>query len=204
MAESKLTAFRCPADLLAAIEAEMEATGDGKTEVMVRRLRTAYGLSEDAPAPSVVNELRAEIEAAIAPILSRLEALELKSDHAPVLPTPKTQDISRSEENAPQLPFVAANHDIPEISPLTMPINADEIEVKGNHPEPPPESITDDLSEGLTQAVLASRYALSRQAVGGAIKRGTVDQWLKKQGADFDGIYWRYDSETKLFFPVKN
>ncbi|MGB2924427.1 MAG: hypothetical protein WBB82_03930 [Limnothrix sp.] len=76
MAESKLTAFRCPADLLAAIEAEMEATGDGKTEVMVRRLRTAYGLSEDAPAPSVVDELRAEMEAAIAPL--REEIAELK------------------------------------------------------------------------------------------------------------------------------
>ncbi|NJN74442.1 MAG: hypothetical protein HC799_17435 [Limnothrix sp. RL_2_0] len=73
MAESKLTAFRCPADLLAAIEAEMQETGNSKSEVMVRRLMSAYGLSEDAPAPSVVEELRAEMQAAIAPSELRLQ-----------------------------------------------------------------------------------------------------------------------------------
>ena len=72
MAESKLTAFRCPADLLAAIEAEMTETGDGKTEVMVRRLRTAYGLSEDSPAPSVI----AKMEDAIANLTERIVLLE--------------------------------------------------------------------------------------------------------------------------------
>lgn len=202
MAESKLTAFRCPADLLAAIEAEMEATGDGKTEVMVRRLRTAYGLSEDVPALSVVDELRAEMEAAIAPILSRLEALELKSDHAPVLPTPKTQDISRSEENAPQLPFVAANHDIPEISPLTLPCNADETEVKGNLTESSQKPIADDLSKGLSQIELAKRYGLTRQAVNNQVCNGTIDQWLQKKDKDQWGILWEYDPLRDVFFPV--
>ena len=72
MAETKLTAFRCPADLLAAIEAEMAETNHGKTEVMVRRLRTAYGLSEGAPAPSVVSEM----QAAIAELQGEMESIK--------------------------------------------------------------------------------------------------------------------------------
>ncbi len=74
-----------------------------------------------------------------------------------------------------------------------MPTDANEIEVKG---------IAGDLSGGLIQSALASRYVASRQSVGAAIKRGTITQWLEKQGKDFEGICWRYDSEKKLFFPL--
>ncbi|AMA10634.1 hypothetical protein [Picosynechococcus sp. PCC 73109] len=72
MAETKLTAFRCPADLLAAIESEMASTNDGKTDVLVRRLRAAYGLSADAPPPSVVSEM----QAAIAELQGEIEAIK--------------------------------------------------------------------------------------------------------------------------------
>lgn len=72
MAETKLTAFRCPADLLTAIESEMAETNDGKTDVLVRRLRAAYGLSDNAPAPSVVEEM----QAAIAELRGEIETIK--------------------------------------------------------------------------------------------------------------------------------
>ncbi len=72
MADKKLTAFRCPDELLQLIEAEMKETDASKSEVLVKRLMMAYGQTDEQPEPSVVVELTE----AIANITERLEALE--------------------------------------------------------------------------------------------------------------------------------
>ncbi|WP_152551046.1 hypothetical protein [Picosynechococcus sp. NKBG042902] len=57
---------------MTAIESEMAETNDGKTDVLVRRLRAAYGLSEDTPPPSVVSEM----QSAIADLREEVEAIK--------------------------------------------------------------------------------------------------------------------------------
>ncbi len=77
--ETDIFSFRPTEVLKLAIAKEVDETGDSKGTVVLRRLMTAYGLSEDVPAapvPSVIDKLRAEMEAAIAPILAELETVK--------------------------------------------------------------------------------------------------------------------------------
>ena len=195
MAESKLTAFRCPADLLAAIEAEMTETGDSKTEVMVRRLRLAYGFSEETPAPSIIDKLRAEMEAAIAPILSRLENLERLGSQSPAPPEPAPKSLD-TEETAPLLPFMIENQAIAIDAPVTMPTNADEKETTPNHPKPTPNAVTGDLSAGLSGKELATRFGYADASkVCRMAKKPDFTEWSKSK--DPNGIVWRREGEGK-------
>lgn len=84
-----------------------------------------------------------------------------------------------------------------------MSSDADELEDVGNHPEPLPKGVADDLSGGLSQIELAKRFGYADPSkVCREGKNANFAEWSKSK--DPDRIAWRRDGEGRKcrYFPV--
>jgi hypothetical protein len=202
MSKAKLATFRIDENDWDAFQGWAKAKGTNASSELIGFVQACIGKGDRLSVPEQldndidgrIDKLRAEMKAAIAPIIARLEKLEQLSNTG--IPVTESEQAEQ-----PLLDYLEINQAIAIDTPDIMSSKADEVEVTPNPPETTIKPIAGDFSRGLIQAELQRRLGL-KNASDLSRKKRDSEKMATLKDRDPDELIWEWDELKELYFPV--